>query len=181
MGQFSHASTMDPPDDGNVVVFDLNNISPTVIDLNNISPTVIDLIELQRPLLRIHRNKGKKVASPTSNSPRSSKRGSKGEEIMVGLTNTFYEIKDQLQSTMVKSSTSSSVGNVCPNTGRPRDWVIEAMNIINTLDVQMALPTHAQRNACTTLKGIHEANVFVHMTDAIQRDWLMGFLSPDNN
>jgi hypothetical protein len=99
---------MDSLDDGNVAGLDLN-----------ISSAIIDLAEPQRPLPRIHRKKGKKIASPTSNSPRSSKRGSKGEEIMVDLTRNFYKIRDQLQSTMIKSSTSSSVANVCPNTGHP--------------------------------------------------------------
>jgi hypothetical protein len=78
---------------------------------------------------------------------------------MVGLTNTFNEIMDQLQSTVIKSSTTSSVGNVCPDTGRPRDWVIEAITQINALSVQLGLSPRAQCNACTALKGIHEAYI----------------------
>jgi len=170
-GQFRHASTMDSPNDDNVAVFDLNTVSPAVIDLT----------EPQWPPPRIHKNKGKRVASPTSNSPRSSKRGFKGEEIMVGLTNIFYEIRDQLQSTMIKSSTASSVGNVCPDTGRPRDWVIEAMTQMNSLSGQMGLSTNVQLRACTALKGTHEAKVFMHMTLAVQRAWLMSFVLPNDN
>jgi hypothetical protein len=162
---------MEPPDDRNV----------TVIDLNNISPAVIDLTGPQRLPPRVHRSKGKRAASPTSNSPMSSKRGSKGEEIMVGLTNTFYQIRDQLQSTMIKSSTSSSVANAGLNIGEPRDWVVEAMTLINTLSADMALSTRAVRNACTALKTPHEAKIFVLMSEPVQRDWLMGFVSNDDD
>jgi len=170
-GQFRHASTMDPPNEDNVAVFDLNTVSPAVIDLT----------EPQRPPPRIHKNKGKRVASPTSNSPRSSKRGSKGEEMMVGLTNTFYQIRDQLQSTMIKSSTASSVGNVCSDTGRPRDWLIDAMTQINSLSGHMGLSTNSILRASTALKGTHEAKLFMCMSPAVQRAWLMSFVLPDDN
>jgi hypothetical protein len=96
-------------------------------------------------------------------------------------TRNFYEIRDQSESTMIKSSTSSSVANV-PNTDYPRDWLIEAVNIINTLAKEMALPTCAHRKACEALMGKmgkNVAKVFVFMTDACRKDWLMDFLSPD--
>jgi len=97
---------------------------------------------------------------------------------MEDLTRNFYEIRDQSESTMIKSSTSSSVANV-PNTDCPRDWLIEAINIINTLAKEMALPTRAHRKACEALMGKIVAKVFVLMTDACRREWLKGFLSPD--
>jgi hypothetical protein len=170
-GQFRHASTMDLPDDD-------SDDHVARLDLN-ISPTIIDLTGPQLPLPRIHRKKCKRIVSPTSNSPRSSNQASKGEEIMEDLTRNFYEIRDQLESTMIKSSTSNSGANVCPNTGRPRDWLIKAMNIINTLAEDMAMPTRAHRKVCGALKVKDEAKVFVHMNDACRRDWLLAFLSPN--
>jgi hypothetical protein len=150
------------------------------LDLNN-ALAIIDLTKPQCPPPRIHKKKGKRLSSPTSQSPQASKRSSKGDEIFEELTKDYCKVRNQLDRMMIKSTTSRSVGNVCPNTGHPRDWVIEAIGIIKTLAGEMALLVRAQCKACVAMIAANTANVFIHMTDACQRDWLLAFLAYDSD
>jgi hypothetical protein len=109
-GRYRHASTRSPPESS-----DSDNIA--CVDLN-LTPAIIDLTEPQQPPPRSHKRKGKQVASPTDQSPHSSKRSSKGEAVMHDLNQEFYKISDHIERTLIKTETIGSVGNAGCSTRR---------------------------------------------------------------
>jgi hypothetical protein len=109
-GRYRHASTRSPPESS-----DSDNIA--CVDLN-LTPAIIDLTEPQQPPPRSHKRKGKQVASPTDQSPHSSKRSSKGEAVMHDLNQEFDKISDHIERTLIKTETIGSVGNAGCSTRR---------------------------------------------------------------
>ncbi|XP_062163361.1 uncharacterized protein LOC133870288 [Alnus glutinosa] len=172
-GRYRHASTRSPPESS-----DSDEVA--CVDLN-LTPAIIDLTEPQQPPPRTHKKKGKRVASPTNQSPHSSKRSSKGEAVMHDLNQEFYKIADHIERTLIKTETVGSVGNAGCSTGRGRDWLLDAVAIIKTLAVEFGLNAHQQRKACEAMSVNNYAKLFVAMEDACQRDWMMSFVRGDDD
>jgi hypothetical protein len=100
---------------------------------------------------------------------------------MHDLNQEFYKIADHIERTLIKTETIGSVGNVGCSTGRGRDWLIDAIAIVNTLASEFGLDARQQRKACEAMSVNNYRKLFVAMTDACQRDWLMSFVRGDDD
>jgi hypothetical protein len=58
---------------------------------------------------------------------------------MHDLSKEFYDIADHIERKLIKTETAGSVGDVGCSIGRRRDWVIDAVAIVNTLGTQTGL------------------------------------------
>jgi hypothetical protein len=89
---------------------------------------------------------------------------------MHDLNQEFYKIVDHIEPTLIKTETIGSVENAGCSTGRGRDWLLDAVAIINTLAAEFGLDAHQQRKACEVMSVNNYAKLFVAMEDACQRD-----------
>jgi hypothetical protein len=100
---------------------------------------------------------------------------------MHDLNQEFYKIADHIERTLIKTKTIGFVGNAGCSTERGRDWLLDAVAIINTLAAEFGLDARQQRKACEAMSVNNYRKLFVAMTDACQRDWLMSFVRGDDD
>jgi hypothetical protein len=101
---------------------------------------------------------------------------------MHGLTKEFYDIADHIERTLIKSETVGSIGNVGCSTGGKREWLFDAVSIVNKLVPETGLNTRQHRKVCEAMMTNNSiAKVFLAMTEDCQRDWLATFRLGDDN
>jgi hypothetical protein len=100
---------------------------------------------------------------------------------MHDLNQEFYKIAGHIERTLIKTETIGFVGNAGCSTGRGRDWLFDAVAIINTLAAEFGLDAHQQCKACEAMSVNNYAKLFVAMEDACQRDWMIRFVRGDDD
>jgi hypothetical protein len=101
---------------------------------------------------------------------------------MHGLTKEFYDIAHHIERTLIKSETVGSVGNVGCSAGGKREWLFDAVSIVNKLAPETGLNTRQQTKVCEAMMTNNSiANVFLAMTEDCQRDWIRTFRDGDDD
>lgn len=100
---------------------------------------------------------------------------------MHDLNQEFYNIADHIERILLKTQTAGSVGDVGCSNSRRRDWVLDAIAIVNTLSHETGWNVRQQHKACEAMSNNNITKLFVAMIDACQRDWLMSFNRSDDD